>query len=65
MQLQALKTQMIFQDSDGETAKLFTEYENQVWLASTWKYIAEYYANEPIIGAYDLLNEPNPMGVWP
>lgn len=55
-----------FSDSDGETAKLFTEYENQVWLASTWRYIAEYYADEPIIGAYDLLNEPViPWGYGP
>ena len=55
-----------FSDSDGETAKLFTEYDNQLWLASTWKYIAEHYANEPIIAAYDLLNEPViPWGYGP
>ena len=55
-----------FSDSDGETAKLFTEYNNQLWLASTWRHIAEHYANEPIIGAYDLLNEPViPWGYGP
>ena len=55
-----------FSDSDGETAKLFTQYENQIWLASTWRYIAEHYADEPIIAAYDLLNEPViPWGYGP
>ncbi len=47
-----------FSDSDGQNAYLFTEESNQEWLASIWKYIADYYANEPIIAAYDLLNEP-------
>ena len=55
-----------FSDSDGETARLFTQYENQIWLASTWRYIAEHYADEPIIAAYDLLNEPViPWGYGP
>ena len=52
-----------FSDSDGEEARLFTEPENQLWLASTWRYIAEYYADEPAIGAYDLLNEPARWGI--
>ena len=52
-----------FSDSDGEEARLFTEPENQLWLASTWRYIAEYYADEPVIGAYDLLNEPARWGI--
>ena len=47
-----------FSDSDGQNAYLFMEESNQEWLASIWKYIADYYANEPIIAAYDLLNEP-------
>lgn len=55
-----------FSDSDGETAKLFTEYNNQIWFASIWRYIAEYYSDEPVIGAYDLLNEPVlPWGYGP
>ena len=52
-----------FSDSDGQEARLFTELENQLWLASTWRYIAEYYADEPVIGAYDLLNEPARWGI--
>jgi len=53
-----------FSDSDGQTAKLFTEFENQRWLCSTWKYIANHYKNESVIAAYDLLNEPVlPWGV--
>ena len=47
-----------FSDSDGQNAYLFTDPNNQEWLASIWKYIADYYADEPIIAAYDLLNEP-------
>ena len=52
-----------FSDSDGIEAKLFTDYSNQIWFASTWRYIAEYYANEPVIGGYDLLNEPARWGI--
>ncbi|MCS5624126.1 MAG: cellulase family glycosylhydrolase, partial [Candidatus Marinimicrobia bacterium] len=55
-----------FSDSDGQTAKLFTEYSNQKWLTSVWRYIAEYYSNEPVVAAYDLLNEPVlPWGYGP
>ena len=55
-----------FSDSDGQTAKLFTEYSNQKWLTSVWRYIAEYYSNEPVVAAYDLLNEPVlPLGYGP
>ncbi len=52
-----------FSDSDGIEARLFTDYSNQIWFASTWRYIAEYYANEPIIAGYDLLNEPARWGI--
>ena len=55
-----------FSDSDGQTAKLFTEYSNQKWLTSVWRYIAEYYSNEPVVAGYDLLNEPVlPWGYGP
>ena len=55
-----------FSDSDGQTAKLFTEYSNQKWLTSVWRYIAEYYSNETVVAAYDLLNEPVlPWGYGP
>ena len=56
-----------FSDSElnGE-AELFTEINNQRWLASTWRYIAEYYSEETVIGAFDLLNEPViPWGYGP
>ena len=48
-------------DSNGYEAKLFTDAGNRRWFSSTWRHIAEYYANEPVIGGYDLLNEP----AWP
>jgi len=53
-----------FSDSElnGE-AELFTDINNQLWLASTWRYIAEYYSDEPVIGGYDLLNEPARWGI--
>lgn len=53
-----------FSDSkiNGE-AELFTSFENQKWLASTWKFIADYYKDEPVIGGYDLLNEPARAGI--
>lgn len=55
-----------FSDSDGQEARLFTQYSNQKWFTSVWRYIAEYYSNEPVIAAYDLLNEPVlPWGYGP
>ena len=44
-------------DSDGE-AKLWTVPANQDRTIEVWKKIAERYANEPWVAAYDLLNEP-------
>ena len=55
-----------FSDSDEQEARLFTQYSNQKWYVSTWRYIAEYYADEPVVAAYDLLNEPVlPWGYGP
>ena len=55
-----------FSDSDGLSAYLFTDPNNQEWLASIWKYIANYYANDTIIAGYDILNEPVlPWGYGP
>jgi hypothetical protein len=44
-------------DSDGE-AKLWTVAANQERTLAIWRYIAQYYAKEPQIIGYDLLNEP-------
>ena len=53
-----------FSDSEfNGDSELFTSYTNQRWLASTWKHIANYYKNEPVIAGYDLLNEPARPGV--
>tara|TARA_B100001989_G_scaffold118647_1_gene83634 strand:+ start:298 stop:2271 length:1974 start_codon:yes stop_codon:yes gene_type:complete len=53
-----------FSDSEiNGDSELFTNYTNQRWLASTWKYIANYYKDEAVIAGYDLLNEPARAGV--
>ena len=53
-----------FSDSElNGDSELFTNYTNQRWLASTWKHIANYYKDEPVIAGYDLLNEPARAGV--
>ena len=44
-----------FSDSEiNGDSELFTNYTNQRWLASTWKYIANYYKDEAVIAGYDL-----------
>jgi aryl-phospho-beta-D-glucosidase BglC (GH1 family) len=47
--------------SDGDTTQptLWASEENKQKTIALWKKLAERYANEPWIGAYDLLNEPN------
>jgi endoglucanase len=44
-------------DSDGIEARLWTNSANQDRTVEIWKKIAERYANEKIIGGYDLINE--------
>jgi endoglucanase len=44
-------------DSDG-TARLWTEQANQDLTVEIWRTLAAVYKNEPVIGGYDLLNEP-------
>lgn len=44
-------------DSDGIEARLWTEPANQDRTVEIWSKIAERYANEKIIGGYDLINE--------
>lgn len=47
--------------SDGDTTKpsLWESGANQQKTVALWKKLAQRYANEPWIGAYDILNEPN------
>lgn len=44
-------------DSDG-TARLWLEDEYKELTIQIWQEIAEYYADETLIGGYDLINEP-------
>lgn len=44
-------------DSDG-TARLWLEDEYKELTIQIWQEIAEYYAEETLIGGYDLINEP-------
>lgn len=46
-------------DRDPSKPSLWESEENQQKLVAIWKKIAERYKDEPWIGAYDLINEPN------
>ncbi len=46
-------------DRDTTYPSLWASEENQKKTIALWKKLAERYANEPWIGAYDLINEPN------
>jgi len=46
-------------DYDPEKPSLWESTENQDKTVALWRHIAEYYADEPWIMGYDLLNEPN------
>lgn len=46
-------------DRDPSKPSLWESKENQDKLVQLWKKLAERYKNEPVIGAYDLINEPN------
>jgi endoglucanase len=48
-------------DSLHDQAELFTNPQNQDRLVDLWEKIANRYKNEPIVVAYDLLNEPLPQ----
>jgi len=45
-------------DSDGINAGLWTSALNRNWATDIWQHIANYYADEPWIAGYDLINEP-------
>jgi endoglucanase len=47
--------------SDGDTTKpsLWESEANQQKTIALWKQLAQRYANEPWVGGYDILNEPN------
>jgi len=46
-------------DRDPSKPSLWDSPENQQKTIALWKKLAERYANEPWIGGYDILNEPN------
>lgn len=46
-------------DRDPSKASLWQSEENQKRTVALWKKLASRYANEPWIGAYDIINEPN------
>ncbi len=46
-------------DRDDTKPSLWESEQNKQKTIALWRKLAEHYANEPFIGAYDLLNEPN------
>lgn len=46
-------------DRDPSAPSLWQSEANQHKMIALWKKLAERYANEPWIGAYDIINEPN------
>lgn len=48
-------------DGDSTLPSLWESAENRTLSVELWRRLAERYRNEPWVGAYDLLNEPN----WP
>jgi len=46
-------------DYDPTKPSLWESEENQRKTVALWRQLAQRYANEPWIGGYDLLNEPN------
>ncbi|MCU7549815.1 cellulase family glycosylhydrolase [Chitinophagaceae bacterium LB-8] len=46
-------------DRDPDKPSLWENRENQQKMIMLWKKLAERYANEPWIGGYDIINEPN------
>jgi len=46
-------------DRDPNTPSLWDSEENRNKMIALWRKVAERYADEPWIGAYDIINEPN------
>jgi hypothetical protein len=46
-------------DRDGSKPSLWESEPDRLKTVALWKKLAERYRNEPFIGAYDILNEPN------
>ena len=46
-------------DRDPSKPSLWQSRDNQLKTIALWKKLAERYVNEPTVGAFDLLNEPN------
>ncbi|WP_031426819.1 cellulase family glycosylhydrolase [Flavimarina sp. Hel_I_48] len=46
-------------DRDPTKPSLWESHENQQKLTDLWVKLAEKYKDEPVIGAYDIINEPN------
>lgn len=46
-------------DRDPSTASLWESDANKEKMIALWKKLAARYANEPFIGGYDIINEPN------
>lgn len=46
-------------DYDPSKPSLWESEENRIKTVALWKKLAENYSNEPWIGGYDLINEPN------
>lgn len=46
-------------DYDSSKPSLWESEENQAKTVALWRKLAERYANEPMIGGYDIINEPN------
>lgn len=46
-------------DRDPSKPSLWQSEANQQQMIALWKTLAERYANEPCIGGYDIINEPN------
>lgn len=47
-------------DSEKDIPELFTDEKNQDALVEMWRLLAKRYADEPVVGGYDLINEPLP-----
>jgi endoglucanase len=52
-------TDLAISDRDPSKPSLWDSAENQRKTVALWRRLAQRYADEPAIGAYDLINEPN------